>query len=393
MNILTVHNFYQHAGGEDLVFRQEIELLRNNAHKVITYELSNDEINPLNKIHLAQMTFWNKKVYKDIEDLVLREKLEIVHFHNTFPLISPAGYYAAKKCGAKVVQTLHNFRTICPSAILFRSGFPCEDCVGKFFAYPAILHACYRNSRSASSITALMLAAHRMINTWNSQIDAYIAVTKFSRNKYIQGGLPPEKMFIRSNYLPINRNFETIQRHGYIYAGRLTIEKGVNAIVNTWKQYPNLECIKIFGSGPLSNQCFAEAKKTNNIKISSWVEHDELMKEIQKSRAIIFPSLWYEVFGMVILEAFSTGTPVIASNIGAMAEIVRDGYTGLLFHPGDSDDLALKVKWASEHPEEMAIMGQNAHAEYKAKYTAEIAYALLMDIYEQILTRKQTTNP
>lgn len=384
MKIIIAHNYYQQSGGEDVVYRQEIDLLKSYHHQVISYDISNLEINDLKKGQLALKTIWNKKVYEDINTLVRIERPEIVHFHNTFPLISPAGYFAAKKYGGKVVQTLHNFRLICPSAILFRNGSVCEDCVGKFVPYPGIYHACYRDSYSASSVTAVMLAFHKFIHTWDRQINGYIALTEFSKNKFIQGGLPREKIYLRPNYLINKPNFSRSKRQGYIYAGRLSIEKGINVIFETWRRNPDLEGINIIGTGPLLNHCLDETKTLHNVRVSSWVDHGILMDMIQNSRAVIYPSVCYETFGMALLEAFSTGTPVIASNHGAMAEIIQDGKTGLLFAAGDWSDLAIKVRWASEHPAEMAEMGKNARAEFEARYTADKAYDSLMDIYEQI---------
>ena len=168
--VAVIHNRYQQPGGEDGVFAGETDLLERQGHEVVRYVLDNQAIDGMGRLALARATVWNGDAYAGLRRLFASYRPDVAHFHNTFPLVSPAGYYAARREGVAVVQTLHNFRLACPNALFFRDGHVCEDCSGKAVAWPGVLHACYRGSRAASGMTAAMLAVHRALGTWLSLI-------------------------------------------------------------------------------------------------------------------------------------------------------------------------------------------------------------------------------
>jgi glycosyltransferase involved in cell wall biosynthesis len=201
MKILSVHNSYQLPGGEDHVFAQEADMLRSHGHEVVLYQVSNDQVKGVNPLVLLGNTIWNRSIQQELRVLMQREKPDIVHVHNTFPVISPAVYYAAGEAAIPVVQTLHNYRLLCPAATLFRDGHVCEDCVGKAIPWSGVAHGCYRSSRLATAAGAAMLAIHHYKQTWSEAVSAYIALSEFARAKFIEGGLPAEKIFVKPNYL------------------------------------------------------------------------------------------------------------------------------------------------------------------------------------------------
>jgi glycosyltransferase involved in cell wall biosynthesis len=289
-----------------------------------------------------------------------------------------------------VVQTLHNYRLLCPNALLFRQGKVCEDCLGKVFAYPGIVHGCYRESRAQSAVVALMLSAHRLLKTWHKKVSRYIALTEFARQKFIYGGLPAEKITVKPNFLADDKEYVPHtegQGKGALFVGRLSEEKGLRTILHAFRQLPEVP-LTIAGDGPLRQMVEAEVLRGANIRYTGRLNKEEIMALMRQSAFLIFPSQWYEGFPMTIVEAFANGLPVIASRLGAMAEIISDGKTGLWFAPGDASDLLQKVKWAYEHPAEMRRMGVNARKEYEQKYTAEKNYQMLMGIYQEAMENR-----
>lgn len=382
MKILSVHNRYQIRGGEDECHQAEIHLLHQRGHRVEVYEESNDRIAILSKGEAALRTLWSKEAYQTVRQRLQQQPCDIVHIHNFFPLISPAVYYAAKAEGVPVVQTLHNYRLLCPNALFFREGQVCEDCLGKPIPYPGIVHACYRDNRAASGSVAAMLTLHRGFNTWNKTVDRYIALTEFARQKFIQGGLPAEKIVVKPNFVDPDPGVGQGMGGYALFVGRLSVEKGLDTLLAAWEQLPSPIPLKIVGDGPLAEHVTAaQSGKIEYLGRKPMTEVHELMGNAQ---FLIFPSKWYETFGRVAIEAFAKGTPVVAANIGAIAELVDHGRTGLHFQPGHPQDLARQVQWAIEHPHELATMRQQARAEFETKYTAERNYQRLMEIYAQV---------
>ena len=386
IRILLVHNFYQWPGGEDQVFAAEGELLEQHGHVVSRYTLHNDEVVQLGKASLAGKTLWNASVYRELTKVCRDLQPDVVHFHNTFPLVSPAAYYAVRRQGIGVVQTLHNYRLICPGTTLFRSGSTCEACVGSAIPWRSVAHRCYRNSVSASAGAALLGATHRLARTWTRAVDRYIAPSDFVRDKFVEGGFPAGKIVTKPHFVPADPGAGE-HRGGYgLFVGRLSDEKGIRVLMEACTREGATFPIKIVGDGPLAPLLNDRPPHVEWVGQQSKAAVMQLMKD---ASFLIFPSECYETFGLTIVEAFATGLPVIGSGAGAAAELIDDDRTGLHFELGDADDLARKLEWAEANPEAMAILGAAARREYLERYTAERNYRLLMDIYEEVVGTAQ----
>ena len=389
MKILAVHNRYQRPGGEDQVFVDETALLEARNHRVLRCEVHNDQVEHMNPLTLAKTTVWNTSAYRGLGALIRRERPDVVHFHNTLPLVSPAGYYAAKAEGVPVIQTLHNYRLLCPVALFFRDGGVCEDCMGKAVPWPGVVHGCYRGSRAASGVVATMLTVHRALRTWARMVDVYVALTAFARDKFVEGGLPVGKIAVKPNFVAPDPG-QGQGGGGYaLFVGRLAPEKGTGTMLAAWDRLGKGIPLKIVGDGPLKDEVARAAATRTNVE---WLGHRpvaDVHALMKKADMLVFPSEWYETFGRVAAEAFATGTPVVAANIGAVAELVEHGRTGLLFRPGDQEDLAAQIGWALSHPAELRRMRGEARAEFEAKYTAERNYLALMEIYRAALAREE----
>lgn len=388
MRVLMAHNYYQQAGGEDNVFSAEKSLLRSRGHEVLEYTDTNMQIDSLSRVTAARNMTWSDSSYQSIKQLIKEKKPDIAHFHNTFLMISPSAYYACHELRVPVVQSLHNYRLTCPSAIFYRDHHSCEDCMGKIFAWPGVLHKCYRGSLAQSFAVASMLTYHRVRKTWADQVDAYIVATGFSRAKMIQAGLPAKRIFVKPNFSHDLIGNAHLPGSHVLTIGRLSPDKGVATVLQAWETLEDVP-LKITGDGEMRATVEQFVEFHPGIKYLGFVDRKEMPELMQNARFLVFASKMYEVFPMVIAEAYASGIPVIASRLGAMAELIRDGETGLLFNPSDANDLAAKVRWLWNHPEEAARMGRNALREYEQKYSPERNYQLLMEIYESVIKEKK----
>lgn len=387
MKILQIHNKYQQQGGEDVVYNAEKELLESHGHTVIRYERNNKEIEEysfVKKSSLLWQTSWSKKSYTEIIKLIKKEKPNICHVHNYLPLISPSVFYACKEQDLPVVQTLHNYRLLCSNAYLFRNGKVCEECLGGSL-YHSVKYGCYRDSKLQTLALARMVEKHKKINTWDDIVNGYICLTTFAKRKFIKGGLPKNKLYIKPNFLSDIKINNFVEKDYFFFAGRLDKTKGIEILKGSFEKLKNIK-IKIAGEGPLKRYF----KKTNsNIEYLCQQQHAKILELLSASIALIFPSIWYEGMPMTIVEAFACSKPVIASDLGAMPEMIDDGKTGLMFQTGNAEDLAVKIKWAYEHKEEMKQMGINARKEYEEKYTDEKNYQIIMEIYRKVISNNR----
>ncbi|EKQ68644.1 glycosyltransferase [Leptolyngbyaceae cyanobacterium JSC-12] len=389
MRVLLVHNYYQQPGGEEQIFATEASLLESHGHDVLRYTVHNDQIPNANPLLVAKKTLWNSTVYQDLRSLLQREKPQIVHFHNTFPLISPAAYYAVQDEGIPVVQTLHNYRLLCPNALFFRKGKICEDCLGKPIPLPGVIHGCYRGSRVASAVVAANISLHTWLGTWSKAVDVFIAYSRFAMDKFIQGGIPAEKLAFKTNFLhPAPEPGEGKGGYG-LFVGRLSIEKGLGVMLDAWRKLDGKIPLKILGDGPMAGLVTEAMQEMPEIEWLGRRPLEEVYEVVGNAAFLVFPSEWYETFGRVAIEAFARGTPVVASKIGAITELIDHERTGLHFRPSDSADLAAKIQWLLDHPVELKQMRQAARTEFEAKYTAEDNYHRLMEIYTQAQTYKR----
>jgi glycosyltransferase involved in cell wall biosynthesis len=389
MKIAIVHNTYQQAGGEDVVVEQESRMLQSHGHTVVFYRRSNHEIAQFSKARQLLMVkdiVYSGESKREIRDLLRHEKPNIVHVHNTFIMISPSAYEACQELGIPVLQTLHNFRLLCPAWTLSRNGAVCEECLTDGL-WRGVLHGCYRDSRPMTAAVALMLKAHRTLGTWTHSVDGYVALSDFARSKFIDGGLPGQKIYVKPNFVQPDPGMSTGAGGYALFVGRLSQEKGPATLISAWAKRKITLPLVIVGEGPLRPTLEAQvsAQGLTNITFRGWLPREQTMAMMKEAVFLVTPSEWYETFGMVITEAFACGVPVICSRMGAMKEIVADQSTGLHFTPGDAEDLATKVEWACSHQSRLDDMRRSARREYESRYTAEKNYGRLMEIYDQTM--------
>jgi glycosyltransferase involved in cell wall biosynthesis len=328
----------------------------------------------MSRVALAGQTVWSSRTEVDIAKWVADFRPDVIHVHNTLPLISPSLYQAADKASVPVVQTLHNFRMLCPQAMFLRDKKVCEDCLGKL-PWRGVVHGCYRGSRVQSAVIGGMLVLHRALGTYRHKVTRYIALNEFSRNKFIVGGLPAERIVVKPNFVDVPAGDEEL-RQGGLFVGRLSAEKGIDVLKQAMEQVPAFH-LNVIGSGPEE----AALCTHSNIQRLGFMPRDQIFRYMQKASYLLMPSICYENFPLTLVEAFACGLPVIASRIGAMAELIEDGKTGLLFEPGSAEDIAKKIAWAEANPEAMAAMGKYSRNVYEAKYTPERNYTQMMAIY------------
>lgn len=396
MKVIMVHNTYREAGGEDVVFESEKRLLERAGHRVIPYVRSNMELQNasfLDRIAIAPRIVWSSRSRSQVGAILEAERPDVVHVHNTFMVVTPSIYSACSERGIPVVQTLHNFRLLCPAGNFFRDGVTCKECLSQS-VLRSVRHACYRGSRGATAAVALMLAFHRAVDTWRSSVTRFITLTEFARNTFISAGFPPDRFVVKPNFMDSDPSERVGTGEYAVYFGRLTGNKGLGLLLNAWKKLPQQYPLQIVGEGPEGERLEVEARESGlfGITFRGQVSRDTIMEIVKGARFVLVPSLLYEGFPMSIVESFACGTPVICSRLGGLAEIVEDHLTGLHFNPGDAQDLAKSVQWAWNHPKEIAEMGRAARRKYETEYTAEKNYTLLMGIYEQALGTSAMTN-
>ena len=388
MKILVAHNYYQQPGGEDQVFAAETELLRSRGHDVETYVIHNDRVDEMSRLGLAAATLWNRESHREITQISSSFLPDVVHFHNTLPLISPAGYHAARACGAAVVQTLHNYRLICPGSLLMREGTICEKCIELAMKWPAVVHACYRESAPASAAVAGMLAMHESAGTWSDVVDAYIALTGFAREKFVAGGLPVDRVHTKPNFTSTDPGTGAGKGGYALFVGRLSHEKGIQVLLEAWSRADIVMPLKVAGDGPMAS---AVSGAGGNVTWLGRISQAEVYEQMKNASLLVFPSTWYEGMPLTIIEALACGTPVAASNLGAMSEMIRHGNNGLHFRAGDAADLARAVNWAANHPEDLTLMRQRARTDYDRKYSASENYDRLLSVYGAAIDRRHAS--
>jgi glycosyltransferase involved in cell wall biosynthesis len=389
VKILVAHNFYQRRGGEDAVCEDEINLLREAGHEVVEYLRHNGEIQQysfVQKASLGWRTSWSGRASRELQEILARESPDVAHFHNTFPLISPSAYYACQEAGVPVVHTLHNYRLLCPSGTLFRDGHVCEECLSHSLLR-SVFHGCYHDSPIATAAVAGMLSFHGALRTWTEQVDLFLVCTQFTRRKFVAAGFDDARIRVKPNFVAQDPGTRSGRGDTALFLGRLSAEKGPQLLPAAWSKLREVIPLQIGGDGPLRASLEAECAQQNlsSVRFSGWIDAQTALERIRAARFLIVPSTCYEGFPMAVAEAFACGVPVIASGHGSLAEIVHEARTGLLFKPGDAEDLAVKVAWAWAHTEEMAAMGRAARAEYATKYSAKAALGHLESAYGIVL--------
>ena len=383
--ILQVHNRYQIPGGEDTVAENERRLLEAQGHRVVRYFRDNKEMKDfslLQKLLLPVTTVFNPRTYREVRRLIRTEHIDIVHVHNTLNLISPSVYYAALAEGVPVVQTVHNFRLLCPGATFYRDGHICEDCLHGGLGC-AVKHSCYRGSRLQTLACVISTKIHRMTGIYGKL--NYICLTEFNREKLLNlKQVRPERVHVKPNFVendPEPILPEERRRNQMVFAGRLEKLKGVDVLLKSWKLLgENAPQLILCGTGPLEDWCrdYIREHAVQNVQMRGFTPNAEVRRLMAQSRALILPTRCYEGFPVSIVEAFSVGTPVLCSDLGNAGSIVTEGVTGRKFRPDSPEDLARAVGTSGG-------MCESTYAQYLSGYTAERNYETLEAIYRQAL--------
>jgi glycosyltransferase involved in cell wall biosynthesis len=260
MKIFLIHNRYRQPGGEDTVFEAEKALLERHGHEVVTFVEDNARLEGFNPLKVAVNAIWSREAQRNIRKWIEQTRPDVIHFHNTFLRISPAAYYVVKDLGLPVVQTLHNYRLICPGALLMRDGKVCEDCLRKIVPWPGVVHGCWRNSRSGTTVVTAMLTFHNVLRTWENQVDVYITLTEFARKKFVQGGLPEEKIVVKPNFVHPDPGDGEHKGNFALFVGRLSAEKGILTMLSAWRLFKSVP-LKVVGDGPLMAEVKAQIER------------------------------------------------------------------------------------------------------------------------------------
>lgn len=360
-------------------------MLRRHGHEVTLYLRSNDELRTLSfvqRLGLVSRIIYAKDSRSDVGKLLRELQPDLVHVHNTFLMLSPSIYGACQQEDVPVVQTLHNYRWLCPAATFYRDGHNCNECTTNGLL-SSVRHGCYRDSRPMSAAIALVLKTHRARHTWEQQIDAYIALSRFHKDRFVECGFPAGKIHVKPNFVDPDPGERAHSRDFALFVGRLSQEKGVALLLRAWEMLPVQVPLVIAGDGPLraSLEKGAAEKKLQSVRFAGQVKREEVHALLKRAAFLVVPSVWEEPFGLVVAEAFACGTPVIGAAVGAIQEMVDDQTTGLRFKAGDPADLARKAAWAWINAQQLAVMGKEGRQVYEQRYMAEMNYLLLMEIY------------
>lgn len=401
--MLTAHNFYRQAGGEDVVFEAETALLRAAGHDVTTWSVSNDAIAAGAGWRVARDAVWNPTSYADVQRVVRENGIEVAHFHNTFPLLSPAVFHAARRAGAAVVLSLHNPRLMCPSATFFRDGRPCMDCLGKPLAWPGIVHACYHRSRSQTAVGAIVTAVHRFLGTWRHAVDRYIVFTDYYRDLVLRAGLPATKVVVKPHFVDVGL-LPPVERSGNyaLFVGRLDPVKGIGTLVEAFERLhahrPEIALpLYVCGDGPLE-QILRDSIAAGRMRarLLGRLPQSAVYSLMAGARCLVWPSEGsFETFGLVAVEAMACGTPVVASDGGVAPHVVPRDRGGRHFRSGDAEDLARHLVEIAELPDaDLARLRVSARQVFEERYRSQTNLGMLEEVYRQaVLERGKAGRP
>ena len=389
MKILFIHNKYKQPGGEDVAVELETAVLIKKGHEVKTIFFDNIAIGGFfSKIAAGFRSIYNFSSAREISKIILQFKPDVVHIHNLFFVASPSVINAANRHKIPVILTLHNYRLICANALLMRNNEVCELCTQKKFPIAGIRYKCYRNSAAESGLVTAITGIHKIRGTWKNKVSTYITLNEFSRSKLLYSSLrlPEHKMIIKPNFVPDPGEGNNARENFFLFAGRVAKEKGVLMLTQAFAAMPENKII-IVGDGPERKSLQKEFKSYDNIYFAGQMGKKQVIEFMKKCKAVICPSIWYEGAPFTIIEAFSTGTPVIASRLGSMVETIIDGFNGLHFTAGDAEDLRKKIELFIKETEEHTMFYRNARQTFLEKYHEDIHYDAVLKIYQDAIKR------
>ena len=394
LRILLVHNHYGSGApsGENRVFELERDLLDRAGYVVETFERHSDALRAQGKLGMVKgafMTPWNPATSREMRGVVKRFQPDIVHVHNTFPMISPSVFSAAEDCTR--VLTLHNYRLVCPAAIPMRNGVTCTDCIDRKSVMPALWHGCYRSSRLATVPLASNVALHRWLGTWTRDVEAFIALSDFQRETVAGAGIPAERIHVKPNFYPGTP--ERVLFEGrpsrVVFAGRLGKEKGVEDLVEAWLHWGNdAPELRILGDGELRRSLETRSAGAQNITFLGQVGTRTAEIEIASAKLLILPSRWFEGFPMVLREAFAFGTPIAVSDQGPLPGIASHA-DGIVFRANDPNDLFKRVRSRWTDHDRLTAMAIASERAYQEHYSEDKNLKALSSIYEQAIAVKK----
>ena len=383
MKVLLCHTHYQVSGGEDQSFLAAAALLERRGHEVLRFVRDNGEIERMGRLAIASRTIWNHGMYRELRGIIRRARPDVVHCTNLFLLISPSAYYAARAERVPVVQSLQNYRLSCLNSFLFRDGAVCEDCLGRRLAWPGVQRGCYRDSRAGSAIAASMLGLHRAAGTWPRMVDVYFTLSEFAKRKLLETGVPEDKLLVKPNFIYPDPGMGEGDGGFAVFVGRLSPEKGLNELLAAWRLVGPTLPLRIIGDGPMRTAIEDAAAHRPEIDYVGRLPQDDVLDAMGCASVLVMPSMWHETFGRRIVEAFAKGTAVVASNLGAMAELVDDDQNGLLGEPGDIRALAVAVQRIGWDSWVRNRMRRVARATCERLYTEDRNSQMLMAIYDR----------
>jgi glycosyltransferase involved in cell wall biosynthesis len=391
MKILAIHNFHRKgsASGDDQVFKSEMTLLEEHGNEVVSYTVSNDSFDNVGVVRKILSTFgmlWSFKNYKAVQELIIKEKPDIVHIHTFFPLLSPSILYAAKRRGVKVVATLHDTRFICPCATSLRGTQLCNEC-GDGHYIRMCKYGCFKGSRLKSFLVAGIFKYHRIRKSFYKQIDKYICLNESQIALLKNIGFNGKKIVKKYNFVPdAEANLKTVKVEGLperyaVFYGRIGEEKGIRILMKVWDKLPDIPLV-IMGGGPLEDELKVWADKHVNVYFLGYTQHDKCLSIVKGGEFVVFPSIWYEGCSMVEIEAESLGNALIATDLGFSVEAIENGINGYKVALGDVNGFIKTIKKLWSEPEQCRNLGENARADYEAKYLPEDNYRQLMEVYK-----------
>ena len=388
MKILLVHNRYRSGtpSGENRVAEQEGAALAAHGHEVSRFDRSSDEIehwSRAKKATLPARIVWNPETFRDMKAALRAQRPDVVHVHNTFPLISAAVLYACRDAGVPVVATLHNSRLACANGMYFRDGAACHDCAGGV-PLPGLRHGCYRDSVAATVPVVTAMIAHR--RAWRSLVSAYILLSNSQRDLLRGIRLPDDRVFVRHNLIPFRERPQVPKSALVVYAGRLEEPKGARVLMAAWDRYLQTSGgsglrLAVAGGGPLDGEMAAWAAARPSVTLAGVLSSADCADLIASARAVLLPSVCEETFGLVAVESMAAGVPPVAAAHGAFTELITPGVDGRLFTPGDAEALASAIADIERNPEDYAGYGEAARKTYEQRFDPERSIADLLDIY------------
>jgi len=391
-SVAVVHNSYvsDSHSGEDVVADEECRLLQAQGLRVYRYSLSNDELKRATTLQLALValqTPWSVCAYRDMRRFLARYQPDVVHLHNTFPLVSYSVADACRDAGVPCVATVHNYRFVCANGLLLRDGQPCEECLSSGSVLPAVRYRCYRKRLVATLPVAATIALNRTRGLWLRRLSGIIALTEFQKERLILSGAPADNVVVKPHFVKAaGAPLQWSNRQpGFLFVGRLSQEKGIRLLIDVWNRLAGAAGrLTVIGDGPL--RCELQRDCPESVVFLGQLPHDEALRQIRRARVLVFPSICFETFGLSIVEAFSCGVPVIASRIGGISEIVDEGVVGELVNPGDVGAWCEAILKSSRNSDGLESMGENALRRHRSLYSPERNAQILLQVYQRAVS-------